>query len=70
LTVTAEANPAISCPVVTTCFMSNRAVELAAMEAAGMMTVPFREIVKVADAPAVLVTRMLVTIAVVEAGTV
>jgi len=50
--------------------MSKRAVELAAMEAAGMTTVPFREIVKVAAVPAVLVTRMLVTIAVVEAGTV
>ena len=50
--------------------MSNKAVELAAMEAAGIITVPFKEIVKVAAVPAVLVTRMLVTIAVVEAGTV
>jgi hypothetical protein len=56
--------------VASTCFKSNIAVELAAIAVVVNKDVPFKPIVKVAADAAVLVTTMLVTTVVVDAGTV
>jgi hypothetical protein len=70
LTVVADANPAINLVVVKTCFMSKPTKELAAIVLAGIIATPSSRIVKVAEEAAVLLTTMLVTVAVVAAGTV
>ena len=70
LTVVAEANPAIIWVVVSTCFRSKNTVVFAAIDVAGIMTVPASEMVNVAAVAAVLATTMLVTMVVVLDGTV
>jgi hypothetical protein len=69
-TVVALANPAIIFVVARTCFRSNAAVVLAASVASLNKSTESRVIVKVADDDAEFVTTMLVTTAVVSAGTV
>jgi len=73
-TVVADAPPVMVCVVVSTCLRSTKIVELAAIAAVVNNDVlePATPIprVKVAAVAAVLVTAMLVTVAVVDAGTV
>jgi hypothetical protein len=69
-TVTAEAPPVMVCVVVSTCLRSTKIVELAAIAAVVNNDVPARPRVNVAAVAAVLVTAILVTVEVVDAGTV
>jgi hypothetical protein len=66
----ADAPPVITLVVASTCFRSMYAVELAAIGAVVCNAVPARPIVNVPAVPAVLVIAILVTIVVVEEGTV
>jgi hypothetical protein len=68
--VTADAKPVMSFVVARVCFRSNVAVELAAMAAVVKISTPSRAIVNVAAEAAELVTTILVTTVVVDAGTV
>jgi hypothetical protein len=68
--VVADAKPVMVCVVARTCLMSKKAVEFAAIVAAGINTTLLRAMVNVADEPAVLVTATFVTIVVVDDGTV
>jgi len=68
LIVVAEANPARICVVGNTSLMLKTATEFAAIAAAGIITVPLREMVKVPAVPAVLAAIISVTIVVVDAG--
>jgi hypothetical protein len=70
LTVTADANPVISFVVARTCLRSNVAVELAAIAAVVNTSTLSNAMVNVAAEAAELVTTILVTTVVVDAGTV
>jgi len=69
-TVTADAKPAIILVVARTCFISNIAVELAAIATVLNRSTPSKVIVNVAAVAAELVTTMLLITVVVDDGTV
>lgn len=69
-TVTADAPPVMVCVVVSTCLRSTKIVELAGIAEVVNNDVPARPRVNVAAVAAVFVTAMLVTVEVVDAGTV